>query len=89
MQESYLEITFRHGKPLAGYYYLPRRPGEKSYRTVRLSDGLLVDYNRRGRPIGVEITAPARLSLTSLNRVLRRLGQEPLRREEFAPLRAA
>ena len=23
MQEPYLEVTFRRGKPLAAYYYLP------------------------------------------------------------------
>ena len=65
-----VEIT-RHGKPIAGYYYLPRRPGQKSYRTERLNAGLLVDYNRSGRAIGIEITAPAKISLAKMNRVLR------------------
>jgi uncharacterized protein YuzE len=89
MQESYLEVTFRHGKPMAAYYYLPRRPGQKSYRTERLDAGLLVDYGRGGRPIGIEITAPSELTLPALNRVLRRLGQEPVGRREIAPLLAA
>ena len=89
MQQSYLEVTFRHGKPIAGYYYLPRRPGQKSYRTERLSAGLLVDYSRSGRPIGIEIASPTELSLTALNRVLRRLGQDAIRRVEIAPLLAA
>jgi hypothetical protein len=89
MQGSYLEVTFRRGKPMAGYYYLPRRAGQKSYRTERLTSGLLVDFSRGGRPIGIEITAPSELSLRSLNRVLRDLGQEPVRREEIAPLLAA
>ncbi|MCA1791617.1 MAG: hypothetical protein LC667_17725 [Thioalkalivibrio sp.] len=89
MHQSYLEVTFRRGKPIAGYYYLPRRAGQKSYRTERLNAGLLVDYNRSGRPIGIEITAPGELSLTALNRVLRHLGQDPIRRAEIAPLLAA
>jgi uncharacterized protein YuzE len=89
MQESYLEVTFRHGKPVAGYYYLPRRPGQKSYRTERMDAGLLVDYSRGGRPIGIEIAAPSELSLTALNRVLRRLGQQPVGRQDIAPLLAA
>jgi len=89
MQESYLEVTFRHGKPIAAYYYLPRRAGQKSYRTERLENGLLVDYNRSGRAIGIEITAPSELSLTTLNRVLRRLGQSTVTRKEMAPLLAA
>lgn len=89
MQESYLEVTFRHGTPVAGYYYLPRRPGQRSYRTERLDAGLLVDYGRGGRPIGIEITAPSELTLPALNRVLRRLGHEPVGRREIAPLLAA
>jgi len=89
MQDAYLEVTFRHGRPIAGYYYLPRRAGQKSYRTERLGSGLLVDYSRSGRAIGIEITAPSELSLTALNRVLRRLGQETVKREEIAPLLAA
>jgi uncharacterized protein YuzE len=89
MQDSYLEVTFRHGKPLAGYFYLPRRPGQKSYRTERVAGGLIVDYSRSGKPIGIEITAPAELSLSGLNRILRRLGQPSLRRAELAPLLAA
>jgi hypothetical protein len=89
MKDSYLEITFRHGKALAAYYYLPRAVGAVSVRTEPVEAGMLVDYGRGGRPIGIEITTPSRASLAALNRVLRSLGQEPARREDFAPLRAA
>jgi hypothetical protein len=37
MKERYLEITFRKGKPLAAYLYLPRRVGVKSARIVEAS----------------------------------------------------
>ncbi len=57
-RESYLEVTFRHGRVVAAYYYLPRPPGQKSYRTEEIQPGILVDYSRGGRPIGIEITAP-------------------------------
>jgi len=89
MQDSYLEVTFRHGKALAAYYYLPRPAGGTSVRTEPAEAGMLVDYGRDGRPIRIEITAPSRASLAALNRVLRSLGQDPARREDFAPLRAA
>ena len=89
MQEPYLEITFRRGKALAAYYYLPRRARDVSVRTEAAEAGMLVDYTRSGRPIGIEITAPTRASLAALNRVLKSLGQEPARREDIAPLRAA
>ena len=89
MQESYLEITFRHGKALAAYYYLPRRASDVSVRTEQVEASMLVDYARGGRPIGIEITSPNQASLAALNRVLTSLGLERARREDFAPLRAA
>ena len=89
MKNSYLQVTFRHGRPLAAYLYLPRQPADKSYRTKRAEPGLVIDFNRRGKPIGIEITAPAELSATALNRVLRRFGLPGVTRADLAPLRAA
>jgi uncharacterized protein YuzE len=89
MKNSYLEVTFRHGRPLAAYLYLPRGPSDKSYRTERAAPGLVIDFNRSGKPIGIEITAPANLSAAALNRVLRRLRLPTVTRADLAPLRAA
>ena len=89
MKEAYLEVTYRRGRLLAAYLYLPRRPGDRSSRTSRVEPGLLIDYTRAGRPIGVEITAPARVTLTALNRILRHLGVPALTRADLAPLKAA
>ena len=89
MKSSYLEVTFRNGRPLAAYLYLPRRPNDKSYRTAKATPGLVIDFNRGGTPIGIEITAPAKLSAAALNRVLRGLGFPPMTRADLAPLRAA
>jgi uncharacterized protein YuzE len=89
MKNSYLEVTFRQGRALAAYLYLPRRPNDKSHRTERADPGLVIDFNRRGAPIGIEITAPAKLSTSALNRVLRDLGLPPVTRADLAPLRAA
>lgn len=89
MNEAYLEVTYRHGLPLAAYYYLPRKPRDRASRTSRGPSGLLVDYTRGGRAIGIEITAPSALSLAAMNRVLRHLGQRPIRRAELSPLLAA
>jgi uncharacterized protein YuzE len=89
MMEAYLEVTYRHGRPMAGYLYLPRRPGDRSVRVREASPGLLVDYRRDGKPIGIEITAPARVSLARVNRVLRELGLPAAKRVDLAPLLAA
>ena len=89
MKHSYLEVTYRKGRLLAAYYYLPRQNAERSARTERAEGGLLVDYSSEGRPIGIEITSPSRLDVSELNRLLDRLGQEPVTREDLAPLVAA
>ena len=89
MKHSYLEVTYRKGRALAAYYYLPRRDGDKSARTERSSGGLLVDYASDGRAIGIEIPSPARVDLTELNKLLVRLGHEPVAREDLGPLVAA
>jgi uncharacterized protein YuzE len=87
--ESYLEVTFRHGRPLAGYYYLPRQPGQRSYRCRELGPGLIVDFTRAGKPIGIEIIDPAHVTVAAMNRVLRQLKQATLTRKDLVPLKAA
>jgi hypothetical protein len=89
MREAYLEVTYRHGRPLAAYFYLPRETRSKSVRTRQVNPGMIVDLDARGRPLGIEITAPGQLTLTALNRLLRELGCDPVRRIDLAPLRAA
>ncbi len=89
MRNRYLEITFRNGKPLAAYLYLPRQEADTSSRTVRCEEGLLIDVTGDGRAIGIEITAPNKVSLDAVNRVLAEVHQEPATAEELAPLPAA
>jgi len=89
MKETYLEVTYRRGHAVAAYYYLPRRPEERSYRTRRIEPGFVIDFARGGRAIGIEIAAPTRLSVTALNRVLRELGFPLVTRADLAPVLAA
>jgi uncharacterized protein YuzE len=89
MKHRYLEVTFRNGRPLAAYLYLPRNATDKSVRTVKVEEGLLIDYAADGRAIGIEITSPSRLSLAALNRALTAAGQNAATVEEVAPLAAA
>jgi uncharacterized protein YuzE len=99
IKTPYLEVTYRRGHAIAAYYYLPRRANQRSVRTRRANQrsvrtrrvdgGLLVDYARGGRAIGVEITAPGVFSVAAFNRVLRELGFPPVTRDEVVPLLAA
>ena len=89
MREPYLEVTFRHGRAIAAYYYLPRATDQKSARTRRVEPGLVIDFTADGQAIGIEITAPAKVSLTALNAVLQELGQAPASEADLAPVLAA
>jgi hypothetical protein len=89
MKGRYLEVTFRKGKPLAAYLYLPRPAGGKSARTEEMVPGILTDFTAKGDPIGLEITAPAQVTAEQINVVLTRLGLPPIAPEELAPLKAA
>jgi uncharacterized protein YuzE len=89
MQGTFLEVTFRRGRALAAYLYLPREPGAKSVRVERLDSGMLVDFAANGKPLGIEITSPRSVTLEALNRALSRFGLEPLLSEDLAPLKAA
>ncbi len=86
---SYLEVTFRHGRALAAYLFLPRHEHDRSAKSRRVEPGLVIDFSRDGRPIGIEITAPSRVTLTAINGVLRSLGAATLTRADLAPQRAA
>jgi hypothetical protein len=74
---------------MAAYFYLPRCTRDKSHRTKRVEPGLVIDFARDGRPIGIEILAPDKLNLTVFNKILRELGFPPLKRADLAPLMAA
>lgn len=89
MRETYLEVTFRHGRAIAAYLYLGRDPGEKSFRTKRAEPGMVIDFNSAGRAIGIEFTAPEQVSLPVLNQVLSDLGISPMTQADLAPLLAA
>ena len=89
MKARYLEVTFRKGKPLAAYLYLPRETGAKSAKTENVGSGLLVDYQADGRPIGLEITAPSKVTLDQINAVLKRLNLPLLEPQDLTPLQAA
>jgi uncharacterized protein YuzE len=88
MKQRFLEITYRRGRAIAAYLYLPRNEGDMSARTVQLESGLLLDYTDDGRAIGVEITAPSKFTLAALNAALVTAGQEQAAPDEVAPLLA-
>jgi hypothetical protein len=89
MKQHYLQVTYRHGRPLAAYLYLPRKVGDKSARSVKYEGGLVLDFAADGRPIGIEITAPRSTTLEALNHVLVAAELEPIVAADIQPLLAA
>ena len=77
MSQRYLEVTYREGKPLAAYFYLPRRSDDQSVRVEPHGPGYLVDWTEDGRPIGIEMPSPTLVTLDGLNHVLAELHLEP------------
>jgi uncharacterized protein YuzE len=89
MKQPYLEVTYRRGRPLAAYLYLPRERQDKSVRTAKADPGMVIDFEKNGRAIGIEITAPTLVTVSDLNRVLTELGAQPISTDDLAPLKAA
>jgi uncharacterized protein YuzE len=88
MKQRYLEVTFRKGKPLAAYLYLPRANDARVARTLDAGGGVHVDLDQNDAPVGIEITAPGAVTVAELNVVLIRHGLAALDDEEWAPLAA-
>lgn len=89
MNGRYLEVTFRKGKPFAAYFHLPRQQGEKSVGTKKAGAGILIDYGKSGRPIGIEILDPDKINLRVINQTLAKLNLNHAEEKEVAPLMAA
>ncbi len=88
MQRRSLEVTYRKGRPVAAYLWLPRNDGDSSARTERHGD-LVVDFAADGRPIGVEIVSPARVRRIEIDSLLESLRLDPLGESELLPLESA
>jgi hypothetical protein len=88
MHKRYLEITYRRGRPLAAYLYLPRREKDNSERVVKEGHDTMVDIAEGNRPIGIEILSPHDISLSILNEILAKYSLPPLDGAELAPLTA-
>ncbi len=67
-KQRFLQGTYRQGKPVAAYLYLPCKADDHSGRTEKFRAGPLLDFAPDGRPIGLEITAPRKSPWLSLIR---------------------
>jgi uncharacterized protein YuzE len=71
------------------YLYLPRKKKEKSDHCREVEPDMVLDINKEGRLIGIELLAPELVTLEAVNSVLEEYGLEPLKESDLAPLLAA
>lgn len=86
MKQTYLEMTFRKGKPLAAYLYLPRAHGQISTRIEQLEEQVQADYSADGKMIGIEFLSPATMTPADLSRILAEAHLDQATLKELSPL---
>ena len=89
MKVPSLQVTYERGRPHVAYLYLPRQPGEKSYDTELVEPGMVLDFNKEGKLIGIELVDPEEVTLEAINQVLVEHGLAPLIEDDLRPLLAA
>jgi len=90
MKQIHLRVTYRDdGSPFAAYLHLPSKPNEKRAKCRRVEPGMILDINKEGKLIGIELTAPRLVTLGDINKVLEEYGMEPIKEATLKPLLAA
>ena len=90
MKQIHLRVTYRDdGSPFAAYLHLPSEPNEKRAKCRRVEPAMILDINKDGKLIGVELTAPTLVTLDDVNTVLREYGVAPIKEATLKPLLAA
>ena len=85
----HLQITYDAGRPLVAYLGFSRPAGTSAARTRELGEGLVVDFDSEGTPLGLEIVNPEIVTGEQLNDVLEALGIPVLSAKELRPFPAA
>jgi len=50
---------------------------------------MIIDFDKSGRAIGIELTAPTKVTDSDINRVLSGIGAPPVTKDDMVPLQAA
>jgi len=90
MKQIHLRVTYRDdGSPFAAYLHLPSEPNEKRDKCRRVEPGMILDINKEGKLIGIELTAPRLVTLDDINKVLQEYGMATIKEATLKPLLAA
>jgi uncharacterized protein YuzE len=84
-----LEVWYREGCAEYAYLHTPRRLGESRYlHSVTAEPDLILDFNKNGELMGIEMLSPAEVALDAVNRVARKYGLGPVGPSHLRPLSA-
>lgn len=83
---SGLRVSYQRSRPFAAYLYLRREQPARVVRSRRFEAGIVADFSANGQCVGLELTAPAAVDPTVVNRILQEVGAEPVALEELQPL---
>ena len=89
MKGRTLQITYDNGRPLVAYLGFPHPIGVRSASTREAGDGLVVDFDADGMPLGLEIVNPEIVTGEQINAVLETLGIPMLSPKELRLFPAA
>lgn len=89
MRKPFLQVTYCDGQPEIAYLRLPRKPGEKCVESERVEPEMVLDFNKDGKLIGIEIVDPQYVTLDAINKVLAEHGHERITEDFLKPLVAA
>jgi uncharacterized protein YuzE len=89
MKNVHLEVTYEDGRPWVAYLYLPRKQNETSQHSIEAEPNMVLDINREGRLIGIELLTPEQVTLAAIYAVLEEYGIEPLGKAVLKTLVAA
>jgi len=88
LKHPYLEITYRKGKPFAGYLYLSDTRPQEPCRTEEVRPGVLVDTAADGEVLGIEFLSPGSVTPEDLQAIARHLRDVQLPAEDLSPVMA-
>jgi len=88
LKHPYLEITYRKGKPFAGYLYLSETRPPEPCRTEEVRPGVLVDTASDGEVLGVEFLSPGAVTTDDIEAISRRLHGVQVPAEDLSPVMA-
>ena len=86
LKHPYLEITYRRGKPFAGYLYLSDTQPQEPCRTEEVRPGVLVDIAPDGEALGIEFLSPGSVTPEDLRAIAERLHGIQVPTEDLSPI---